>query len=211
MSEPITIRDLKFMCETSSGWFDGKIKHEQIRKPGDPIAEGTKEYASVHVLIYGDTVAVESRIGVVCDVRSECSYSLRSVNELRTEYTFDEFRESEWWPVCMAAWKGGMTDSSWMDDVGFDDYGNDVSLCMKVSSTYTDFLGNYRQSKDVRILRICIEKSSGLMVFSANGTEVSFTLDELLEMAETKKLMEENGVSVDAGGVRIDFVGGDAS
>lgn len=211
MNEPITIRDLEWMRETSSGWFDGKIKHEQIRKPGEPIAEGTEEYSSVHVFIYGDTVAVESRINVVCEVRSERSFSLTTANRSRTEYEFDEFRESEWWPVCMEAWKGGMTDSSWMDDARFDDYGDDVSLIMKVSSAYTDFLGNRKQGKVVRTLCVRVEKSSGQVTLSFGGKEVGFDLDELLEMVETKKLMNENGVSVDAGGVRIDFAGGGAS
>lgn len=211
MEEPNSIRDLKWMRETSSGWFDGKVKHENIRKPGEPPIVGEEDYRSFHVVVSGDRVFVEDRVHIISEVRGESSWSSKAAVGSRHAYSFEEFRESEWWPLCMEAWKGGMTDSSWVDDARFDEYDDGVSLCMKVSSTYTDFLGNSRQCERVRPLRVYVEKSTGQVEVSIDGEEVSFTLDELLKMAETARLAKDNGVSIDAGGIRIDFGGGDAS
>lgn len=209
MCEPNSIRDLKWMRETSSGWFDGKVKHENIRKPGEPPIVGEEDYRSFHVVVSEEQVFVEDRVYVISEVRNEHSWSSKAAAGSRHAYSFEGFRESEWWPVCMEAWKGGMTDSSWIDDVRFDNDDEYVGIIMKVASEYEDFLGNVKQGKKVRHLCLYVEKESGQVQFSIDGEEGIFDPEELLKMAKTKRIMEENGVSIDADGIRIDF--GDAS
>lgn len=203
MEEPKNIYDLKLMQDTSEGWFEGRISYEAVNPMDCSVGDIHSRTICVSIYSKNDDIAVNCR-SLVCDgVSSPACKQFHSELEWCERYSFDEFKESDYWDMTMKAWKGGATDSSHLRDItaDADDFGAFVTL--NVQTTYTDFLGNKRVGKDYKQVQIDTFNTGELYI--KYGSEMwEGTYDELFETLKYARMCKRSGMKCfDDGEIRI--------
>lgn len=208
MNEPKTIRDLWWMRETS---HQDPIDYRQIRdtntKPEVDVVD--REETNIGIDCYADVVTVKKTVYTISDVYSEHSCGLSCKSEKIGSYEFEEFKNTEWWSMCLEAWKDGSTDGSWYSDVRsevepYEDY---AYMEMQVSEQYRDWLGNNCQSKGTHDLSINVDKLSGEIKLLYDKKTYAFTMDELEDLFRIKELLDEQHIELKDGYVTVHFEG----
>lgn len=188
--EPQTFEDLWFMRVTSNAWFDGELRHEDVRKGADPEV-GMVDSVSWHVAPSSDRVRVYKNTHVICEVRGSRSFSCRIEGETVAEYrSMVEFRASEWWDLTMEKFAGGDADASWLNAVDLDGevmdvnptwigYGPSTCVEMEVGRQRRDWLGNTRQDAGHDTMSIRVDRMSGELWLRCGDHEVEGTVKEI--------------------------------
>ena len=213
--EPETFEDLWFMRETSSTWFDGQLRYEDVRKGADPEV-GMVDSISWHVVPSSDRVRVRRGKHVICEVRGSHSFSCRVEGETVAEYrSMAEFRTSEWWGPAMEKFAGGDADASWLHVVGVDGeeipdvepqwigYDPSTYVEMKVGSQYRDWLGNTRQNGGHDTLSIRVGRMSGELCLQCGEHEVEGTVEEIAGAVALAERLEQLGIEVGHTEIRV--------
>lgn len=213
--EPETFEDLWLMRETSSAWFDGQLRYEDVRKGADPEV-GMVDSVSWHVVPSSDRVRVRRRKHVICEVRGSRSFSCRVEDETVAEYrSMAEFRTSEWWGPTMEMFVGGYADASWLHTVDVDGeeipdvesqwigYGPSTRVEMEVGSRYRDWLDNIRQDGGHDTLSISVERMSGELWLRCGEHEVEGTVKEIERAVALVERLRRLGIEVGHTEIRV--------
>lgn len=213
--EPETFGDLWFMRETSSAWFDGQLRYEDVRKGADPEV-GMVDSISWHVVPSSDCVRVRRSKHVICEVQGSRSFSCRVEGETVAEYrSMAEFRTSEWWGLTMERFVGGDVDASWLHTVDVDGeeipdvelqwigYDPSTYMEMEVGSQYRDWLGNTRQNGGHDTLSIRVERMSGELCLQCGEHKVEGTVEEIAEAMALAERLEQLGIEVGHTEIRV--------
>lgn len=159
MAEPKNCFDLRYMIESSNA-SNGIINYESHKgvEVGDPMCYKTivsTSFANVAndkdgiVNVYHVTDRL-SDIYAVGHNGLPNSYSTRAETDWRETFTFDEFKDSEYWPLAMEAFKSGNPDSSqhglwvsdgWENDIQHD-FCEEVFVGFNVPKCRTDWGNN---------------------------------------------------------------------
>ena len=213
MNKPKTFRDLDFMISTSKEWFDGCVKYENTN---NPVEEGQINSISWHVCAHVNCVEVYKQIHVICEVRTEHSFSCRLDRETVAKYnTMEEFESSEWYKLAMDRFSSGDSDTSWLDTVtvneqdvdtreswtGYRDY---VYVDMEVGKTYNDFLNNNRQRPGHDTLSIKVDRMSGeLSLYFQSYFIEHMTVEDLQRAVSQYNTLKSLGVDVSSESISI--------
>lgn len=200
--EPKTLVDLWFMRETSSGWFDGRIKSD--------ISMREEVVGGIHsigwfVRVHPGGVEVVKRVDRYKEINGS-NASITGSEEGYTSYgSLEEFKASEWWEPTMKAWEGGCTDISWLqsfevdgekieDDVwpGY----SDTCIEFNVGRKYKDWLGNTRQEEKHDRLIISVDRLSGHLELRCGDYMACGTVKEFSRAMAILARMELKGIHV---------------
>ena len=205
---PETFEDLWLMRETSNAWFDGAVRHEDVRKGADPEV-GAVDGVRWCVVPSSDRVRVYRDTHVISEVRGSRSFSCRVEGETVAEYrSMAEFRSSEWWGPTMEKFAGGDADASWLRTVDLDGegiadggpqwigYGPSTCVEMGVGSQYRDWLGNVRQGVGHSTLSIRVERMSGELWLRCGEYEVEGTVEEIEKAVALVERLRRLGIEV---------------
>ena len=209
-SYPKTFQDLWFMRETSDAWFNGEIKHENVRE-NNPPKVGMIDSKTWHVVPTTDSVEIELRTHIISDVSSGGqSISCKIKCETIAEYnTIEEFRDSEWWDLTMKKFANGDADASWLnfveinekkifdDNCGWIAYSPSTFISMEIARTYYDWLNNYRYKKGHDTLKINVDRMSGEINLSYKEYNVAGTVEEIAQAFKLANKLKELKISLD--------------
>lgn len=194
MNEPKTIYDLWFMVETSDAWFDRALETE-IHKKITECNVGDDERTRTTMTLYRwfDCIRVMKETEYVSDINNGV-YSTSYRTHWTKDYTFDEFRASEWWDKAMKAFATGATECP--DNVIADAYDDSAFIDLTCHATYEDWLGNTRTGKSSNNIYI----SAGLddeILIEINGNKHYFSIEELAETLCYAERCKGVGIRVD--------------
>lgn len=209
-SYPKTFQDLWFMRETSNAWFNGEIKHENIRG-NHPPKVGMIDSKTWHVIPTIDSVEISLYTHIISDVSfDERSISCKIKCETIAEYnTIEEFRNSEWWDLAMKKFANGDSDASWLnfveinekkifdDNCGWIAYSPSTFISMEVARPYCDWLNNHRYKKGHDTLEINVDRMSGEINLSYKEYSVAGTVEEIAEALKLANKLKELKISLD--------------
>lgn len=202
--EPKSFRDLEWFMRTSSGWFDGQIKHKRVTDTDDWYI-GCVDSETIHVTFDDEHAYVKKHTHIIKEIRGKGSASLSVKTEpIETFDDFDEFKRSEYWDYVME-WTGGSADSSFMDSGKCEFSEHDAWIDMEIADTRTDWLGNTRYTGMNRQLYIHIERMGGGIEITCDDDSISATVDELIESVELLAKVRESGMKIDLDGISIPF------
>ena len=215
-TEPRTFEDLWMMRETSNGWFDGRLRYENIRKGAAPEV-GAIDSVSWHVAPASDRVRVYKNTNVICDVKQGGkSFSCEVNGETVAEFwSMEEFRASEWWDLTMEKFAGGDADASWLRTVDLDGeeiadgesqwigYGPSTCVEMEVGSQYRDWLGNTRQNGGHSTMSIRVERMSGELRLRCGEHEVEGTVEVIAEAVAIMERLKRLGIEIGDTEIRV--------
>lgn len=167
------------------------------------------EETDIIIDCYADVVTVEKTVCTISNVRNKYAYALSSESKELGNYSFDEFKNTEWWGKCLEAWESGSTDGSWYGNVysevePYEDY---AYMEMQVSRQCYDWLMNKHQSKETHDLSIKVDKLDGEIELSYDEESYVFTIDELKDLFRIKELLNEQHIELEDGYVTVRFCG----
>lgn len=216
--EPVTFEDLWLMRETSSGWFDGEIKCENVL--GDDTPEvGATESITWHVQPSFDHVDIAMCTHIIDEVGIiRGCMSLYNKREIIARYdTMEDFRASEWWEPTINKFAGGDTDATWIDSVivngeeFIDDNRNFIgfyptsSIEMKIGRSYTDSFNNRRLHNGHDTLYIEVGRLTGNVYLDHNGCVAEGTVEEIEQALMMANKLKELGITLENDSIKIPF------
>lgn len=215
-SYPKTFQDLWFMRETSDAWFNGEIKHENVRG-NNPPKVGMIDSKTWHVVPTPDSIEIELRTHIISDVSSdEKSISCKIKCEIMAEYnTIEEFRNSKWWDLAMKKFANGDADASWLnfveinekkifdDNCGWIAYGPSTFISMGIARNYRDWLNNYRYKKGHDTLKINVDRMSGEINLLYKEYNIAGTVEEIAQALKLANKLKELKISLDDDNISI--------
>ena len=209
--EPRTVRDLRLMYETC-GYVDGTIEHKRLLSLMNirDYHEGdiTGITLSVVPVEYKDKVYVSVYREQVTNLR-DGAYCPHKLIDWQKSYTFDEFRDSPFYDMCIDKW-GSSAATSWdtheMDEHEVGDEDSRWWLWAHVYEHRRDWLGNWRKTGRISSVSVDLDED-GNMVICLNGDNVvesdvwslSKMVDEYERMQEKLEKLKEHGIELEDG------------
>ena len=206
-TEPQNCADLARMIETSSKWFDGTIEYEGHNHDDAKVGDLCEESVHVRVDVANGIVRVFAREMRVGEVLGHRHYSLTPKTIWENEYSFDEFRRSEWWEKALAAFENGDCDAS---RFGFDvqEYDDGATLAIEacIEEHYRDFFNNTRTGKGERKIAIYVDLDGKVELHDADGRWRSYDISEWLDAMEIREKLTSRGVEVSTSGLSVSWL-----
>lgn len=203
--------DLYRMLQTSTGWFDGMIEHEQVKPPEADYELGMVESESTHVStspFEECDVVVHCDRRVVSKVRGPRACSLDVQRVWTRRLTFEDFKASEWWRPTVEKFADGSCDASEIfvksDNsecgVGSGAYAYVTAQCER---HYRDWLGNTRLAKGYDEVSLWLQ-GNGDMGFTLNGKTYELEVSELADLIEQVRAFEAAGITLEDGKLTVE-------
>lgn len=218
--DPQNIRDLRLMYETASR-IDGIIEHKNLM-PGVMSScdyhEGDITSMQLRVVPSGyyDLVTVCVQRVQVTNLRDGC-YSPRRLTDWSKEYTFQEFKESPFYQMCVDVWgnRSGLAwDTSKMDDHEVIDEDTRWYVYAHVYEHHRTWLGNWDKTGRIEAVDLFLDEDGEVeMGLTRNGKHervydgdiwaLQQIVDEHEQMQEQLKKLKEHGIDLEDGTLSI--------
>lgn len=215
--DPKNIRDLRLMYETASR-VDGIIEYKRLR----PKVMSSREYHEGDIIDmqlrvvpsgYYDIVTVCVQRTQVTNLRDGC-YNSKRLTDWSKEYTFQEFKESPFYQMCIDAWGTCSWDTHLMDDHEVFDDDSRWGVYAHVYEYHRDWLRNWCKTGRVEAVDFSLDEDGNIeMGLSRNGKRECFydgdvwtladIIDEHEQMREQLKKLKEHGIDLDGGTLNI--------
>lgn len=215
--DPKNIRDLRLMYETASK-VDGIIEHKRL----GPNVMSSREYHE------GDIIDMQLRVVpsncydlvTVCVQRTQVTnlrdgvYSPKRLTDWSKEYTFQEFKESPFFQMCVDAWSPCSWDTHLMDEHEVFDDDTRWGVYAHVYEHHRTWLGNWDKTGCIEAVDFSLDEDGNIeMGLSRNGKRECFydgdvwtladIIDEHEQMQEQLKKLKEHGIDLDDGTLSI--------
>ena len=213
--EPRTVRDLRLAYETTNK-IDGNIEFQVL---SNEVEEGAMADISLRVTpsTWSDNVNVSVVRTQYTNVRKSeyggHSYTPRRIIDWERDYTFEEFRESPFWQMTLDEWgKFWATgwDTSKMDEHEVGDEDTRWWMWCHVYRHKYDWLRNWEKTGDIDEVNVQVDEDGNVEMhlnrecfFSGDVWRLRRIIKEHEEMTETLARLNEHGVDVDGGVLRI--------
>ena len=214
---PQGIRDLRLMYETT-GRYDGTIEYKDLM----PHVMSSRDYHEGDIVCialravpssYQDLVTVCVQRTQVTDLR-DGTYCPRRLTDWSKEYTFQEFRESPFYQMCIEAWGDCHWDTHLIDEHEVFDDDTRWGVYAHVYEHHRDWLGNWDKTGCVEAVDFSLDEDGNIdMGVSRNGRRESvyngdvWTLQRIVneyeQMLEQMERLREHGIDLDEGTLSI--------
>lgn len=223
--DPQNIRDLRLMYETASK-VDGIIEYEKLihgvmssRDYHDGDITGM--YLRVVPSNYSNLVTVCVQREQVTNLREDGVYSPKRLTDWSKVYTFQEFKESPFYQMCVDAWsdRSGLATKLWWDTSKMDEHevtDDDTRWCVyaHVYEHHRTWLGNWDKTGRIEAVDFFLDEDGEVeMGLTRNGQRESvyngdiWTLQQIVDeheqMQEQLKKLKEHGIDLDDGTLSI--------
>lgn len=215
--DPQNIRDLRLMYETASR-VDGNIEYKRL----GPKVMSSREYHEGDIIgmqlrvipsSYRDLVTVVVQRTQVTNLRDGC-YNPKMLTDWSKEYTFQEFKESPFYQMCIDAWGNHCWDTHLMDEHEVTDEDTRWYVYAHVYEHHRTWLGNWDKTGRIEAVDFFLDEDGEVeMGLTRNGKHESvyngdiWTLqqivDEYEQMQEQLKKLKEHGIDLDDGTLSI--------
>ena len=215
--DPKNIRDLRLMYDTASK-VDGIIEHKRL----GPKVMSSREYHEGDITgmdlrvvpsSYRDLVTVVVQRTQVTNLRDGC-YSPKMLTDWSKEYTFQEFRESPFYQMCVEEWGNQYWDTSKMDEHEAIDEDTRWYVYAHVYEHHRTWLGNWDKTGRIEAVDFFLDEDGEVeMGLTRNGRHESVyngdiwalqqIVDEHEQMKEQLKKLKEHGIDLDDGTLSI--------
>ena len=222
--DPQNIRDLRLMYETSSK-VDGIIECENFMRgvmSSRDYHEGDITSMQLRVVpsSYHDIVTVCVQRVQVTNLRDGV-YSLKRLTDWSKEYTFQEFKESPFYQMCIDVWsdRSGLAtklywDTHLMDDHEVTDEDTRWYVYAHVYEHHRTWLGNWDKTGRIEAVDFFLDEDGDVeMGLTRNGKRQNvyngdiWTLQQIVDeheqMQEQLKKLKEHGIDLDDGTLSI--------
>lgn len=219
--DPQNIRDLRLMYETA-GRIDGIIEYERLIHSvmsSRDYHEGdiTGMYLRVVPSSYSNLVTVCVQREQVTNLREDGVYSPKRLTDWSKVYTFQEFKESPFYQMCVDAWgnsSGLAWDTSKMDEHEVTDEDTRWYVYSHVYEHHRTWLGNWDKTGRIEAVDFFLDEDGEVeMGLTRNGQRESVysgdiwalqqIVDEHKQMQEQLKKLKEHGIDLDDGTLSI--------
>lgn len=215
--DPKTIRDMRLMYETSRR-VDGNIEYKRLSPP----VMSSRDYHE------GDIIAIELRVipssyddvVTVCVQREQVTnlrdgvYSPRRLTDWSKEYTFEEFKDSPFYQICIEAWGDCWWDTSKMDEHEVFDDCDSWGVYAHVYEHHRDWLDNWCKTGRVESVDFSLDEDGNVemgvsrhgkreSVYSGDVWTLQQIVDDYEQMLEKMKKLKEHGIDLDDGTLSI--------
>lgn len=200
VTEPQTIRDVWYMVETSPCchlYYTSLCSFDEME-----IGCRTERYTDVEVDYNYNAIYVVTYESECMRInREKRGYSTQSVIvDTQTYHSISEFKDSVFWEDFLTRFKGGNSDSSWLDDMHITQDCRDgvVQIDCEFGKPSWDGLNRrYRTAKSHTSLSLAIDALCGTISIEADGHAYDFTLKDIEEMVDTMNLLESHNITID--------------
>lgn len=215
--DPQNIRDLRLMYETASK-YEGIIEYENLMRgvmSSRDYHEGDITSIQLRVVpsSYHDIVTVCVQRVQVTNLRDGV-YSPKRLTDWSKEYTFDEFKESPFYQMCVDAWGNQCWDTSKMDEHEVTDEDTRWYVYAHVYEHHRTWLGNWDKTGRIEAVDFFLDEDGEVeMGLTRNGRHESvyngdiWTLQQIVDeheqMQEQLKKLKEHGIDLDDGTLSI--------
>lgn len=222
--DPQNIRDLRLMYETSSK-VDGIIECENFMRgvmSSRDYHEGDITSMQLRVVpsSYHDIVTVCVQRVQVTNLRDGV-YSPKRLTDWSKEYTFQEFKESPFYQMCIDVWgnRSGLAtqlywDTSKMDEHEVADEDTRWYVYAHVYEHHRTWLGNWDKTGRIEAVDFFLDEDGDVeMGLTRNGKRQNvyngdiWTLQQIVDeheqMQEQLKKLKEHGIDLDDGTLSI--------
>ena len=216
--DPKNIRDLRLMYETASR-VDGIIEYKRLA----PKVMSSREYHEGDIIgmylrvvpsNYHDLVTVCVQREQVTNLREDGVYRPKRLTDWSKEYTFQEFKESPFYQMCVETWGDCHWDTHLMDEHEVFDDDTRWGVYAHVYEHHRTWLGNWDKTGRIEAVDFSLDEDGGIeMGVSSNGRRECFydgdvwtladIIDEHEQMQEQLKKLKEHGIDLDDGTLSI--------
>lgn len=223
--DPKNIRDLRLMYDTASK-VDGIIEYERLGLKvlsSREYHEGdiTGMYLRVVPDNWRDLVTVVVQREQVTNLREDGVYSPKWLTDWSKEYTFQEFKESPFYQMCIDVWgdRSGLAtelywDTSLMDDHEAVDGDTRWSVYAHVYEHHRTWLNNWDKTGRIEAVDFSLDEDGNVELgLSRYGKRECFydgdvwtlqqIIDEHEQMQEQLAKLKEHGIDLDDGTLSI--------
>lgn len=221
---PQNIRDLRLMYETA-GKVDGIIESKNLM----PNVRNSREYHDGDIVRmnlrvvpsnYYDVVTVCVQREQVANLHDGC-YNPKRLTDWSKKYTFQEFKESPFYQMCIDVWddRTGLStklywDTHLMDDHEVIDEDTRWYVYAHVYEHYRTWLGNWYKTGCIEAVDLFLDENGEIeMGLTHNGKHERvydgdiWSLQQIVEeheqMKEQLKKLKEHGIDLDDGTLSI--------
>lgn len=215
--DPQNIRDLRLMYETASR-VDGNIEYKRL----GPKVMSSREYHEGDIIgmwlrvipsSYRDLVTVVVQRTQVTNLRDGC-YNPKMLTDWSKEYTFQEFKESPFYQMCVETWGDCHWDTHLMDEHEAIDEDTRWYVYAHVYEHHRTWLGNWDKTGRIEAVDFFLDEDGEVeMGLTRNGKHESVykgdiwalqqIVDEHEQMQEQLKKLKEHGIDLDDGTLSI--------
>lgn len=215
--DPKNIRDLRLMYETASR-VDGIIEYKRL----GPKVMSSREYHEGDIIDMQlrvvpsncyDLVTVCVQRTQVTNLRDGC-YNPKRLTDWSKEYTFEEFKESPFYQMCIDAWSHCSWDTHLMDEHEVFDDDTRWGVYAHVYEHHRTWLGNWDKTGCIEAVAFSLDEDGNIeMGLSRYGKRECFydgdvwslqrLIDEHEQMREQLKKLKEHGIDLDDGTLSI--------
>ena len=216
--DPKNIRDLRLMYETASK-IDGIIEYKNLM----PDVMSSRDYhegdiTSMQLRVvpssYHDIVTVCVQRVQVTSLREDGCYCPKRLTDWSKEYTFQEFRESPFYQMCVETWGDCHWDTHLMDNHEVTDEDTRWYVYAHVYEHHRTWLGNWDKTGRIEAVDFYLNEDGEVdMGLTRNGKRQNvyngdiWTLQQIVDeheqMQEQLKKLKEHGIDLDEGTLSI--------
>lgn len=217
---PQNIRDLRLMYETC-GRYDGSIEYKDLM----PDVRNSRDYhegditgMSLRVIpsFYRNLVTVCVQRAQVTNLRDGV-YSPKRLTDWSKEYTFEEFKKSPFYQMCIDVWgnRSGLAtklywDTSLMDDHEVSDEDTRWYVYAHVYEHHRTWLGNWDKTGRIEAVDFRLDEDGGVemgltrfgeheCIYCGDVWSLQRIIDEHEQMKEQLEKLKEHGIDLDGG------------
>lgn len=214
---PKNVRDLRLMYDTTS-YVDGCIESKRLsdKMNSQDYVEG--EIISMRLRVvpnsYGkDEVVVRVEREQVTNLRDGV-YSPKALVDWKKAYTFEEFRESPFYEMCIEKWSNASWDTHLMDEHEVFDDDTRWGIYAHVYEHQPKAFGNWRKTGAIDAVDFSLDKDGNVElgltrfgkrqdVYNGDVWELMDIISEHAEMKEQLGRLKEHGIDLDGGTLSI--------
>ena len=222
--DPKTIRDLRLMYETC-GRADGNIEYKNLM----PDVMNSRDYhegdiTGIELRVvpseYYDLVTVCVQRTQVTNLRDGC-YSPKRLTDWSKEYTFEEFKESPFYQMCIDQWSDRKSlatrlywDTHLMDEHEVSDEDTRWYVYAHVYEHYRSWLGNWDKTGRIESVDFMLDEDGDVelgltrhgkreRIYSGDVWTLQRIVEEHEQMREQLEKLKEHGIDLDEGTLSI--------
>lgn len=207
--EPKSVRDLRLMYETS-GYFDGMIEHKRLTS-----AMNSSEYnegditgitLSVVPIEYANNVVVSVYRTQVANLHGG-AYSPHKLVDWERIYSFDEFRASPFYDMCIEKWGSSSAlcwDTHEMDEHEVGDEDTRWWVWAHVYEHREDWLGNWKKTGRISSVSIDLNEDGDVTISLDGDTILDSDVWSILKMVSEHEQMHEQLEKLKEHGIELE-------
>lgn len=214
---PKNVRDLRLMYDTTS-YVHGNIEYKQLSDKMNSRDYVDGEITSMRLRVvpnsYGkDEVVVRVEREQVTNLRDGV-YNPKVLVDWEKAYTFDEFRESPFYEMCVEKWSNASWDTHLMDEHEVFDDDTRWGVYAHVYESRRSWFDSRKKTGRIEAVDFSLDEDGhveiGLTgygkrqnVYNGNVWELRDIIDEHAEMKEQLGRLKEHGIDLDGGTLSI--------